>query len=203
MEMIKSDLSMSIWNIRQKEFLTFPNILSLYRLLSFPFVLYFILIRAQIFFIVLMVINLLTDILDGYFARRFHCETNLGAKLDSLADEGMYILGLTGIWILKKAELEPYKIGLLIFASAYLLTLLVSLIKYKKLPGLHLYSSKIGGYLHGIFLLVLFIFELSPFLLFAAMIIGIGSFLEQIIIMLITAEMKPDYKGLFWILKNR
>lgn len=201
--MTKSDLDMSIWSIRQKEFLNLPNLLSLYRIFSFPVVLYFILITAQTVFIVLMMINLLTDILDGYFARRFNCETNLGAKLDSLADEGMYILGLTGIWILKNTELEPYKTGLIIFASAYLLTLIVSLVKYRRLPGLHLYLSKTGGYLQGIFLTVLFLFGLSPFLLIAAMITGIVSFLEQIIVMLITSQMKADYKGLYWVLKNR
>lgn len=194
---------MSIWNIRQKKFLNLPNLLSLYRLLSFPVVLYFILIKAQTVFIVLMIINLLTDILDGYFARKFHRETDLGAKLDSLADEGMYILGLTGIWILKKTELEPYKTGVMIFASTYLLTLIVSLVKYRRLPGLHLYLSKTGGYLQGIFLTVLFLFGFSPFLLIAAMILGIVAFLEQIIVMLITSEMKADYKGLYWVLKNR
>jgi hypothetical protein len=39
--------------------------------------------------------------------------------------------------------------------------------------------------------------------MFAAMITGIVSFIEQVIIMLIASELQPGYKGLYWVLKNR
>jgi CDP-diacylglycerol--glycerol-3-phosphate 3-phosphatidyltransferase len=182
---------------------TLPNILSFYRLFSFPFVLCFILAGEQTVFIVLMFINFLTDIFDGYLARKLKCETKLGARLDSLADEGMYILGLLGIWILKKNELQPYKTGLSAFAALYLVSLLVSLFKFKALPSLHLYLSKIEGYLLALFFITLFLFGFSPFLFYVTLIVGIASFAEQIIILVSASELRPDYKGLYWMLKNK
>jgi len=191
-----------MWNIKQKELFTLPNILSLYRLLSFPFILYFVLEMSRAVFLVLFIISLLTDVLDGFIARKFNRVTRFGARLDSLADEGMYILGLTAIWVFKLSELEPYKAAFLIFACFYFLSIIVSLLKFKLLPALHLYSSKIGGYIQGLFFLVLFAFGFSPFLFYVAIIQGIVSFLEQIIVMLIISEPKTDLKGLYWVLKN-
>ncbi len=189
-------------NINRKELWNLPNMLSLYRLLSFPVVFYFILVKSQTVFIVLLGINLFTDFLDGYIARKFNLETQIGARLDSLADEGTYILGLTGIYIFKRIELEPYHAGLWIFAGIYLLSLVVSLLKFKMLPSLHLFSSKIGGYMQGFFFFVLFFYGLWPLLFYITVLWGIASFLEQIIIMLIIPELRPDLKGLFWILKS-
>ncbi|HTL80492.1 MAG TPA: CDP-alcohol phosphatidyltransferase family protein, partial [Bacteroidia bacterium] len=77
--------------------ITIPNALSFYRLLSFPFLLFLVFTHREHWFSILFCINLVTDILDGLIARLFRMTTALGAKLDSLADAGMYILAFFGI----------------------------------------------------------------------------------------------------------
>ena len=163
-------------NVRNKDLLTAPNILSLYRLFSFPVVLYFIVTKNQPVFVSLLIFNLITDILDGYIARKYHMETEFGARLDSLADEGTYILGLTGIYIFKKAELDPYSFGLMLFAGSYGLSLIIGLVKFKMLPCLHLFSSKTGAYMQGFFFFMLFVFGFYHLLFYITLIWGIALF---------------------------
>jgi cardiolipin synthase (CMP-forming) len=181
---------------------TVPNILSFYRILSFPVVLYFILTGKETIFVILLIINLITDFLDGYIARKFNLQTEFGARLDSLADEGTYILAFIGLFMFKASEFEPFKITVTLFILSYVISILISLIRFKKLPSLHLYSSKVGAYLQGLFFFVLFIFGFLPFFYYIMIIWGIASFTEQIIILSLGSEMKPNSKGLYWILKN-
>jgi cardiolipin synthase (CMP-forming) len=182
---------------------TVPNILSFYRLISFPVVLYFILANKETIFVILLIINLITDFFDGFIARRFNMQTDFGAKLDSLADDATYFLAFIGLFVFKFNEFIPYKISTLSFLVSYMITILISLIKFKAMPGLHLYSSKLGAVLQGSFFFVLFIFGFSPIFYYVMILLGIASFVEQIIILIIVKEMNPSYKGLYWVLKNR
>ncbi|HIK16183.1 MAG TPA: CDP-alcohol phosphatidyltransferase family protein [Leptolyngbyaceae cyanobacterium M33_DOE_097] len=65
---------------------TIPNLLSIYRLVVFPVLVFAILKQQEQLFSFLFFISLITDILDGWIARTFHMESELGAKLDSWAD---------------------------------------------------------------------------------------------------------------------
>jgi len=130
-------------------------------------------------------------------------ETEFGARLDSLADEGTLILAFVGLLVFKWGEFEPYKISALLFLASYILSILISLIRFKKMPSLHLYSSKVGAVLQGSFFFVLFIFGFYPVFYYIVVILGIAAFIEQIIILLISSEMKPNSKGLYWVLKNQ
>jgi cardiolipin synthase (CMP-forming) len=182
---------------------TIPNILSFYRLFSFPLVLYFILANNERIFVILLIINLITDFLDGFIARRFNMQTDFGAKLDSLADDATYFLAFIGLFVFKFNEFISYKVSALSFLVLYLITILISLIKFKTMPGLHLYSSKLGAVFQGAFFFVLFLSGFYPVFYYVMILLGIASFVEQIIILIIVKEMKPNYKGLHWVLKNR
>lgn len=106
------------WNI--------PNILSTYRLLSMPFIVVLIFLNYETAFIAFFVFNQLTDILDGFIARKFNMTTKEGAILDSLADLGSYIIAVCGI-IQFHSELfeQPYVFWLIAFVFFYCLTILV------------------------------------------------------------------------------
>ena len=183
--------------------LNIPNILSLYRLISFPFGLYLAFSGQERIFVWLICINLITDILDGLIARAFNMQTEIGARIDSLADVGTYILAILGIFIFKSAEFTPHWFSFSIFIGMFLMTNIFALIKFGQFPSLHLYSSKIGGYIQGIFFFVLFVADFyTPFYYFMIT-WAISSFTEHIVIQLIIKEMKSNLKGLYWILKER
>ena len=183
--------------------LNIPNILSLYRLLSFPIVLMLALLGYEKIFVLLLCINLVTDILDGLIARAFDMQTEIGAKLDSYADTGTYILAFLGIILFKVEEFSPYVFSFSIFVGLYILCDVVSLIKFGRLPSLHLYSWKIGGNIQGSFFFVLFVFGFYPAFYYFMVTWGILEFLEHLTIQFLTKEMKSNAKGLYWVLKFR
>ena len=67
--------------MNKNEFWTIPNVITSYRLFMAPVILYFIISGQENLFAIFLVINLLTDVIDGYIARRFKMETEIGARL--------------------------------------------------------------------------------------------------------------------------
>jgi len=67
-----------------------PNALSSYRLIMAPVLALLALTRHEEPFVVLIIISLITDILDGLIARGFQIQTSFGAKLDSIADDATW-----------------------------------------------------------------------------------------------------------------
>jgi len=187
----------------QKIPLNIPNILSLYRLFSFPFILYMAIMGYERLFVTFFVINLITDILDGWIARRFNMQTEIGSKIDSIADIGSFILAFTGIYLFKWDDFQPHLISWGIFIGLYLFSNILSLIKFKRSPSLHLYSWKIEGYIQGFFFFVLFAFEFNIYFYYIMVTWGILSFLEHITIHLISKKMLINAKGLYWVLRKK
>ena len=179
-----------------------PNLLSFYRLLTFPFVLWMVYAEEETLFAIFLCINLITDILDGIIARTFNLQTEFGARLDSLADNGTYILAFLGIYKFKIELLSGYIWMLWLYVTLFILGYLVSYLKFKRFQSLHLYSTKVGGYLQGIFFFILFAQTYNQNLYYAAMIIGYLSCIEEVIILLILKDLKSNVKGLFWVLKD-
>lgn len=182
--------------------LNIPNILSLYRLLSFPFVLYFAIMGYETLFVWLICINLVTDVLDGFIARTFNMKTEIGAKLDSIADNGTFILVFIGLYLFRWDVLKPHVVGFSIFVSLFALCILLSLIKFRRFPSLHLYSWKIGGYIQGVFVFTTFAMEFQPFIFYIMLVWSVFAFLEHIIIQLLIKKMVINAKGLYWVLKG-
>ena len=85
-----------------------PNILTVARFFLIPFIIYFILKEQYILAFIFLIISGLTDVLDGFIARKFNFITNFGKLVDPLADKTTQIavlltLALKGIipfWII-------------------------------------------------------------------------------------------------------
>jgi CDP-diacylglycerol--glycerol-3-phosphate 3-phosphatidyltransferase len=127
----------------------------------------------------------------------------LGARLDSLADYGTYIAAVSGIYTFKYAELGSLGWMLWVFIGLILLYNLVSFVKFQKFPSLHMYSTRIGGYIQGIFFFILFADDYYMGLYLIAMIWGFLSAIEEIIVLLVLPQLISNAKGLYWVLKNR
>lgn len=184
-----------VWNI--------PNVLSLYRLLMFPIILLIMYLGKEQVFVFLLCINLVTDILDGFIARKFNMVTEIGAKLDSMADTGTYILAILGVFLYKNEEFTPYYFSFISFISLFVISHIIPLVRFGRLPSFHLYSWKIGGYIQGFFFFTLFVFDFYPWFYAIMVIWGMLSFIEHITIQFLTKELKSNLKGLYWVLKSR
>lgn len=182
---------------------TIPNILSMYRIVIFPFILYIIYERDESLFALFITINFATDILDGLIARLFNMQTKLGAKLDSWADTGTYILVFIAIYLFKWDVIKAHRIILFVFFIAWIVSYVIVLVKFRGLIGLHTYLFKITGYLQGAFIVCLFVFDFYAWLFYVSLTVGILACIEEIIIILSLKHPASNVKGLYWILKNK
>lgn len=75
-------------NKTENKILTIPNLLSLFRLILIPVIVWLYWVRKDYFPAgVLLIVSGLTDLADGYIARRFHAVSNVGKILDPIADK--------------------------------------------------------------------------------------------------------------------
>jgi len=183
--------------------LTIPNILSLYRLFMFPVIVLMIVLKQEMVYAILVVISLNTYVWDGWIARRFNQATAIGARIDSLADIGVYITALSGITLFKIGEIGPDAWLFYVFVASYVVAHLSPLIKFGKIQSFHLWSIKLAGYLQGIFFFLLFFVEYVPIYFYVMVNISLLAFIESLAIQLIIPEMRSDIKGLYWVLKER
>lgn len=99
-------------------------------------------------FIVLYTIVGATDVLDGFIARRYGTTSELGAKLDSIADLMFYTLILIRILPVMTAVLPEaiwYVVGALLLVRA--LGYAIDAIKNHRFASLHTYLNKATGFL--------------------------------------------------------
>ena len=74
-----------------------PNILTVARFFLIPFIIYFIVVDQYITALILLTVSGLTDILDGWIARKFNFITNFGKLIDPLADKATQLAVLLTI----------------------------------------------------------------------------------------------------------
>ncbi len=133
-----------------------PNTLSGLRLLSVPVLAFLAWSELEIEFIILFVCALLTDVADGYLARRLHQESEFGARLDSWGDFGVYMVTPLSAWMLwpelVMREL-PYVSAVI---ASFLLPVAVGFIKYRDLTSYHTWGAKLSAVLMGTSTVLLF-----------------------------------------------
>ena len=75
-------------NFYKNKIITIPNILSTVRLLMIPFMLWaYCVLESPAITAILVVLSGLTDVVDGFIARRFNMISDLGKALDPVADK--------------------------------------------------------------------------------------------------------------------
>lgn len=183
--------------------LNVPNTISFYRVITFPLILVLGLLGNEQWFIILLSINLVSDILDGFIARTFQLTTRFGAALDNLGDIGTYILALYGIFAFRWQSIEPHAWLLYLFLGVFILSYLVAFIRFGKIPGLHLYGAVITGYLQGVFFFVLFVWDFYLWFYYLALGWGTLAYIDKILVLLTTDDIKSGLKGYFWVRKNK
>ena len=185
----------------KKENVTIPNILSLSRLILLPILFIFVnMENMEIAFIISYAILGSTDYFDGLVARKLNQTSELGKRLDSIADLPFYISSAYFIAKLRPEYLEPNYTILYIFFGLLALSFLISGIKLKQPMLMHTYMLKFIGVL--VYLLVI----LTPLVnttIFITVIISLYfvGFAEEIIIFLKYDTVDPDAKSLFHLIK--
>lgn len=187
--------------IRGENVLNVPNLISLYRLLAFPVILFMALTNRETTYVVLLCISLVSDALDGSIARRFNLQTKFGAALDNLADICTYAMAVLGLFLFKWEEIEPHALILYIFFAFFIVSYIIAFVRFQKIPGLHLYSAVSAGYIQSIFFFILFVFGFYPIIYYIAIGWGAVAYFEKCLVLLRLDDIKRGVKGLYWLIQ--
>jgi CDP-diacylglycerol--glycerol-3-phosphate 3-phosphatidyltransferase len=130
-------------DVERKKKSNLPNWLTVFRMLCIPLVIIFLWFPGRVssfFAAFFMGMAFITDILDGYFARKYEAVTALGKFLDPLADK---ILVLISMIMLIPLERIPILIVIVIIARELAVTGLRSIAVSE---GIVIQASQLGKY---------------------------------------------------------
>ena len=106
----------------------------------------------------------ISDMLDGYLARRLHCESESGARLDSVAD-----ILFTGVCIWKLIPEIAFPkwvwIWIAVIAAVKIINVISSLVVYRKIVLPHTRMNKLTGLM--LFILIPLVFRTGRMIIVA------------------------------------
>lgn len=171
-----------------------PNIITVTRIIG---TIYIILLKPlTIMFFIIYSLCVISDILDGYIARKTNTFTKLGESLDSFADAIFFIVILVKFLLLER--LENYIIYWLIaICSVKAVSLIVGFIKYKKAAFLHTYANKFtGGAILICFPMIYLFGGVTKTLVFLCILATIAS-VEELQINLTSKKLNRNVRSIF------
>ena len=170
-----------------------PNTLSFSRIVLCIVLFYLNPVRLP--FILIYIICGITDMLDGFIARKINATSEFGAKLDSVAD--MLIISVILFKFIPILKLNFYMvIWVIVIALIKVSSIIVIFIRFKQFGMIHTYLNKLTG-------LLIFIYPISnyfiscKFYLYLVFIIATITALEEILICSTIASLDLDKKSYF------
>lgn len=179
--------------------LTLPNIVTLCRLAALPIVWIWAFQGKPQWVGISVFVLLLSDILDGLLARLLQQTTELGAKLDSFADNLLVPSSLIWLLMLRPEILRgQHLLVFLIAAGSNMLMQLATYLKFKRYPpNLHLYSAKASAVFGAAFIMHALVFGLHPSMYYLAAGLFIFSNSEGILLILTRSEVHENMGTIF------
>ncbi len=181
--------------------LTRPNLLSCLRLAIVPLLAFLAWNGRERLFLGFFLGSLLTDLIDGYLARKLKQESELGAKLDSWGDFALYMTVPLCAWLLWPGLIMREILFVSIAAASFTLPVAIGFFKYGRLTSYHTWGAKLSAVLLGISAPLLFAggpawpFRLSTSILVLAE-------LEEIAITILLPRWRANVPSLFHALRT-
>ena len=131
-----------------------PNLLTLIRFLLVPVMSYFLVSKNFTLAIIIYILASITDVLDGFIARKYNMITKLGKFLDPMADKLLQFSALLGLWVV---GIIPFWITLIFFLKEIFMGLgAIKLLKNKDV----VVPSKWFGKMSTVFFFVAIVFSM-------------------------------------------
>lgn len=107
--------------INSTRFFNIPNVLSFLRILLIPSILFFIYNSQKVFSLIIFTVAIITDYIDGYFARKLNIKNKYGLYVDVSADF-LLIISIWSIFTIINS-ISPF---IIILTSLYFLQFIIS-----------------------------------------------------------------------------
>lgn len=148
-------------------------------------------------FFVLYTFSGVTDILDGLIARKYNAISELGSKLDSIADIFYYMVMVFKI-LPVLVKILPVYVWYMLFGvvAVRLLSYIIAAVRYRCLASHHTYLNKMSGF--SAFLAPYFVTESmgDVYCTVVAVIVSVAS-LEELMMHIVFKEYRADMKTIF------
>lgn len=175
-----------------------PNILSGSRIIAASFLFTFNDFYKPVF-LALYIFCAFTDFLDGKIARKYHCESKLGAALDSIGD-GMTYLPLLKILIVQKLIPSWLVVWILVDLALAFVGAFIALGRFKKFFIPHTYVGKLLGGVVFVFPLMVQFVPINVWLIAIAVTATIN--VAEIIYIQAVSKEAEDVLSVFHVNKN-
>lgn len=180
------------------------NAITLYRTVTFPLLINFLIVENMAVFKWLLLASFFTDAIDGFLARNYKATSILGSKLDSIGDDLTILAATLGLLFARFQFVKEQAAVFILLFALFFLQVGLSLYRYKRISTYHTYLAKTAAVITAAFLLSVFFIERVYYPLFytAAVITGI-ELIEEIILVLKLRDYRSNVKGLYWALKEQ
>ncbi len=169
------------------------NILTIFRIII-SVVLFFV-FNQPILFFVLYMIGGMTDVLDGYVARLTNTQSELGARLDSIADILLFGIILMSVIRWMGKDIFVYIPFLAAIAVIRLVNVAIAAYKYHTFAIIHTIGNKAAGFL--IFFAPVIIRLKHPWALWFICILAFLSALEETLIHITSGVLEINRPSIF------
>jgi len=175
------------------------NLLSIYRLAAAPLAAWMVLAGLRDAFFILLIISLASDLVDGPIARWTGQDSEIGAKLDTIADGGTVLAAILGLYMFEIDSLRLELSWFYVFLGSYAAAAIVCLAKFGQLPAYHLYLSKSAMLGAGTFVTWLYLVDYSPRFFLSVVILGMLANFESLLVTLRLTRFQSDIGTLFFL----
>jgi CDP-diacylglycerol--glycerol-3-phosphate 3-phosphatidyltransferase len=142
---------MSKTKLELRDWAKTANLLTSLKFITVPMMVYFAYLRKTHVFILFLLLSWFIDFIDGTIAHKLRQETKLGYYLDTYTD-GFYLIAiLFFLYINDYSLILRYSAILAVLAALILLNSAVSLMKFREIFFLHLWSAKLAANLLPLF----------------------------------------------------
>jgi phosphatidylglycerophosphate synthase len=130
-----------------------PNALCVIRILMIPVLWVLAILGWHTWFVAALAFTWSTDAVDGLIARKFHAESKLGAKLDSIADNSVQVSMLGWVYLLRRELYTDYWYLIAILVVLFVVSMVL---QFRRGAPLHTYANKATAWILAAFLLYTF-----------------------------------------------
>ena len=183
----------------QRNIYSIPNLLSFLRLGLVPVLVGLAYTSKPMVFLWVLAVALLSDVLDGYLARKLNQASELGARLDSWGDVltyGCMIFGLHQLWPEIFTAQADYLLAAVVF---FTLPVAIALSKFGSYPSYHTWGAKLAALLIAPAYYLLILGDSDSFfrmvIIFNALVAA-----EEVVITLILSRPRSNVDSVFSLL---
>lgn len=170
-----------------------PNLITILRIV-FSVILLLAIPLTSLFYMIYILCGL-SDVVDGYIARKTNTTSKLGATLDSIAD-AIFIAIVLGIFIPMIELPDEILIWILTIACIRMISLLIGYYRYHTIAFIHTYGNKLTGLVLFCFPMLLNVVGVTTMAYFICCFASLSA-VEELVINITSKELVRDAKSLF------